>query len=140
MHYVLSWLNVETANSDLSNGEGINHVNNFKNLFLFIYLQKNMSTKLLSKLYDLFLFIVCYPSAMDNILGPAGSRCVDILAEKVRWGLVVRKVGSGGWLRTGVWRSNLRWLCGGRYCRGGGGTVTAHLAAATQQQEDKRWL
>ena len=89
---------------------------------------------------DLFPCFVCYPSVMDNIPVPAGSRCVDILAEKVRWGLVVRKVGSGGWLRTGVWRSNLRWLCGGRYCRGGGGTVTAHLAAATQQQEDSRWL
>ena len=32
---------------------------------------------------------------MDNIAVPACSRCVDILAEKVRWGLVVRKVGSG---------------------------------------------
>ena len=86
---------------------------------------------------DLFPCFVCYPSVMDNIPVPAGSRCVDIPAEKVRWGLVVRKVGSGWWLRTGVWRSNLRWQGGGRYCRGEGGTpVTAHLA--TQQQEDNR--
>ena len=88
-----------------------------------------------SETVDLFLCFIYYPSVMDNILVPAGSRCVDILAEKVRWGLVVRKVGSGGWLRTGVWRSNLRWRGGGRE---GGTPVTAHLAAATQQQEGKR--
>ena len=83
---------------------------------------------------DLFPCFVCYPSVMDNIPVPAGSRCVDILAEKVRWGLVVRKVGSGWWLRTGVWRSNLRWLGGGRYCR----AEEEHQSPPTSQHSTRR--